>query len=116
MIVEGQIHGGVVQGIGGALLEEIRYDAEGQPLCTSFMDYLLPSAMEAPHSIQMILDESTPTPLNPIGAKGAGEAGITGLGACVANAVSDALAPYGGEIMRLPIAPGDIRRIVRGPS
>ena len=116
LIVEGQIHGGVVQGIGGALLEEIRYDADGQPLCTSFMDYLLPGAMEAPHSIQIILDESTPTPLNPIGAKGAGEAGITGLGACVANAVSDALAPYGGEIMRLPIAPYDVRRIVRGAA
>lgn len=114
MIVEGQIHGGVVQGIGGALLEEIRYDADGQPLCTSFMDYLLPGSMEAPRSVRVILDESTPSPLNPLGAKGAGEAGITGMGAAVANAVTDALSPFGAEILKLPITPADVRRAVRG--
>jgi CO/xanthine dehydrogenase Mo-binding subunit len=109
-IVEGQIHGGVVQGIGGALLEEVRYDADGQPLCTTFMDYLLPGAMEAPRSLHVILDESTPTTLNPLGAKGAGEAGITGMGAAIANAVSDALRPSGAEILKLPITPADVRR------
>jgi carbon-monoxide dehydrogenase large subunit len=109
-IVEGQIHGGVVQGIGGALLEEVRYDADGQPLCTTFMDYLLPGATEAPRSLRVILDETTPSELNPLGAKGAGEAGITGMGAAVANAVSDALAPAGGEITKLPITPADVRR------
>ena len=112
VIVEGQIHGGAVQGIGGALLEEIRYDDDGQPLCTSFMDYLLPGAGEAPARIVVILDETTPTPLNPLGAKGAGEAGITGVGACVANAVSDALLPFGAEVTRLPIRPSDVRRLV----
>jgi carbon-monoxide dehydrogenase large subunit/6-hydroxypseudooxynicotine dehydrogenase subunit gamma len=109
-IVEGQIHGGVVQGIGGALLEEVRYDADGQPLCTTFMDYLLPGATEAPRSLRVILDETTPSELNPLGAKGAGEAGITGMGAAVANAVSDALAPAGGETTKLPITPADVRR------
>jgi carbon-monoxide dehydrogenase large subunit len=113
MLVEGQIHGGVVQGIGGALLEELRYDEDGQPQCTTFMDYLLPSSMDAPRSIKVILDESTPTSLNPLGAKGAGEAGITGLGACVANAVSDALEPFGAEVTKLPITPADVRRFVR---
>jgi CO/xanthine dehydrogenase Mo-binding subunit len=112
VIVEGQIHGGIAQGIGGALLEEIRYDEDGQPLCTSFMDYLLPSSMEVPTRISVILDESTPTPLNPLGAKGAGEAGITGVGACIANAVSDALQAFGVEITRLPITPAGLRRLI----
>ncbi len=112
LIVEGQVHGGVVQGIGGALLEEMRYNEDGQPLCTSFMDYLLPTSMEAPRSIHTILDESTPSPLNPLGAKGAGEAGITGVGACIANAVSDALQPFGVEITKLPITHGDLRRLI----
>jgi CO/xanthine dehydrogenase Mo-binding subunit len=112
-IVEGQIHGGVVQGIGGALLEEVRWDGDGQPLCTTFMDYLLPGATEAPRSLHVILDESTPTTLNPLGAKGAGEAGITGMGAAVANAVCDALAPEGAELLKLPITPADVRRAAR---
>ena len=112
MIVEGQIHGGVVQGIGGALLEEMPYNEDGQPLATSFMDYLLPSSMEAPRSIRAIIDETTPSPLNPLGAKGAGEAGITGMGACVANAVSDALQPFGVEVTRLPIVPGELRALI----
>jgi carbon-monoxide dehydrogenase large subunit len=114
VIVEGQIHGGIAQGIGGALLEQIRYDDDGQPLCTSFMDYLLPGSGEVPDRIAVILDESTPTPLNPLGAKGAGEAGITGVGACIANAVSDALQAFGVEITRLPIMPAEIRRLVAG--
>jgi CO/xanthine dehydrogenase Mo-binding subunit len=109
MLVEGQLEGGIVQGIGGALLEELRFDDEGQPLCTSFMDYLLPSSTNAPASVRIILDESTPSSLTPNGSKGAGEAGIAGAGAAVANAVSDAL---GAEVARVPISPADVRRLV----
>ena len=77
MIVEGQVMGGLAQGIGGALLEEFVYDDDGQPQATSFMDYLIPTAMEMPKAIQLISTEDFPTPLNPLGVKGAGEGGIS---------------------------------------
>lgn len=105
MIVNGQLVGGLAQGVGGALLEELVYDAEGQPLATSFMDYLLPTATEMPEvTITKILEE-TPTPLNPLGIKGAGEGGSSGAGAAIANAVADALAPLGVSVTALPLSP-----------
>jgi aerobic carbon-monoxide dehydrogenase large subunit len=101
MIIEGQMAGGLAQGIGGALLEEFVYDADGQPLATSFMDYLLPTAMEVPKA-QFVSTEDFPTPHNPLGVKGAGEGGITAAGGALANAVSNAL---GIEVTRLPLKP-----------
>jgi CO/xanthine dehydrogenase Mo-binding subunit len=109
MIIEGQMAGGLAQGIGGALLEEFVYDTDGQPLATSFMDYLLPTAMEVPKA-QFISTEDFPTPLNPLGVKGAGEGGITAAGAALANAVSNAL---GVEVTRLPLKPDYILELLR---
>jgi CO/xanthine dehydrogenase Mo-binding subunit len=102
MIVEGQMAGGLAQGIGGALLEEFAYDEDGQPQSTSFMDYLMPTAMDVPEG-QFISTEDFPSPHNPLGVKGAGEGGITAAGAALANAVSSAL---GVEVTRLPLKPG----------
>ena len=110
MLVEGQICGGVAQGLGGALLEEFRFDELGQPLATSFMDYLLPTAGDVP-AIDVLLTEDAPSPLNPLGVKGAGEGGTTGVGAAIAGAVDDALGTP-GAIRRLPITPADVRALV----
>jgi carbon-monoxide dehydrogenase large subunit len=102
VIVEGQIHGGVAQGLGGALLEDLPYTPEGQPQAVTFMDYLLPSATDVPPiSIQHF---ETPDPTMPYGAKGAGEAGIIGPAAAVAWAVEDALAEFEiDEITETPV-------------
>src|SRR5262245_33023572 len=89
MLVKGQIVGGFVQGLGGALLEEFTYDESGQLLSGSFMDYLLPSCAEVP-SVEVLLTEDSPSPLNPLGVKGAGEGGTAAVGATLANAVCDA--------------------------
>ncbi len=90
-VVEGQISGGVVQGLGGVLLEDFVYDGDGNPLTSTFMDYLLPTASEVPDlEIGHIMSEST---TNPGGFKGLGEGGAIGSHAAVANAVADALAP-----------------------
>ena len=103
MLVEGQLVGGVAQGIGGALLEEFRYDEVGQPLSASFMDYLLPTVSEIPE-VEVILREDAPSPLNPLGVKGAGEGGINAAGAAIAAAIDDALGqPM--RVTRLPISP-----------
>ncbi len=101
VLVRGQIAGGFAQGIGGALLEEFSYDAGGQPQSASFMDYLLPTSQEVP-DVEMLVTEDAPTPLNPLGVKGAGEAGTAGVGAAIANAVADAL---GVAVTRLPLSP-----------
>ncbi len=91
MIVEGQIHGGVAQGVGGALLEEMVYDEQGQLLTGTFMDYLVPTAMELPPIETVHLEY--PSPRNPLGIKGIGEGGAISPPAAIANAVEDALAP-----------------------
>jgi aerobic carbon-monoxide dehydrogenase large subunit len=104
MLVHGQIVGGLAQGVGGALLEELAYDADGQLLAGSFMDYLLPTAGETPH-VEVLVTEDCPTPRNPLGAKGAGEGGTAAAGAAIANAVSDAL---GVEVTRLPLSPARV--------
>jgi carbon-monoxide dehydrogenase large subunit len=109
MIVEGQMAGGLAQGIGGALLEEFVYAEDGQPLATSFMDYLMPTAMEMPKA-QLISTEDFPSPLNPLGAKGAGEGGITAAGAALANAVSNAL---GVEVTKLPLKPDYLLNLIK---
>jgi 2-furoyl-CoA dehydrogenase large subunit len=113
MIVEGQLVGALGQGIGGALLEELAYDEQGQLLTTTFMDYLLPTAQEMPASTVVRILEETPTPLNPLGAKGAGEGGSSGCGAAIANAVADALTPLGVSITALPLSPDRLLRLVQ---
>jgi aerobic carbon-monoxide dehydrogenase large subunit len=100
-LIEGQIAGGLAQGAGGALLEELAYDADGQLVAGSFMDLLLPTASEAP-AVDVLVTEDAPSPLTPLGLKGAGEGGATAGGAAIANAVSDAL---GAEVTSLPLTP-----------
>ncbi len=107
MLVDGQIHGGVAQGIGGALYEEFAYSDTAQPLSTTFMEYLVPTASEIP-PIRTIHFES-PAPYAPLGAKGAGEAGIIGPAPAIAAAVEDALAEFGiAEITATPITPAGV--------
>lgn len=112
MLVEGQIVGAAAQGIGGALMEEFVFDEGGQPLATSFADYLMPTCAEMP-PVDVLLFEDAPSPLNPLGVKGAGEGGITAVGAAVASAIDDALGRP-GAISQLPVTPERIYRILRG--
>jgi carbon-monoxide dehydrogenase large subunit len=93
VIVDGQVHGGVAQGLGGTLLEEFVYNEDGQPLTVTFMDYLLPTASDMPFIETDHLE--TPTPLNPYGMKGAGEGGAVGSPGAIVNAIADALSPLG---------------------
>jgi len=111
-LVEGQLVGGLAQGIGGAILEELAYADDGQPLSVTFMDYLLPTFLEMPANITVRILEETPTPLNPLGVKGAGEGGTAAAGAAIANAVADALRPLGVEITDLPLSPARIVSLV----
>jgi aerobic carbon-monoxide dehydrogenase large subunit len=113
MIVDGQMVGALAQGIGGALLEELVYDEQGQPLAGTFMDYLIPTVMEMPESMAVRILEETPTPLNPLGVKGAGEGGSSGCGGAIANAVADALAPLGVPITALPLSPARLSALLR---
>ena len=107
MLVEGQIIGGAAQGLGGVLLEEFNYDTEGQLLTGSFMDYMLPTASEIPD--MELVHQHSPSPLNPLGVKGVGEGGAIAPPAAVANAVCDALAPFGPiEFNATPIKPEQI--------
>lgn len=110
-VVEGQISGGVVQGLGGVLLEDFVYDGDGNPLTTTFMDYLLPTATEVPDlEIGHVVTEATS---NPGGFKGMGEGGAIGSHAAVANAVSDALAPFGVTVTSTPLGPSQIFDLIQ---
>ncbi|HVH74003.1 MAG TPA: xanthine dehydrogenase family protein molybdopterin-binding subunit [Stellaceae bacterium] len=111
-IVEGQVHGGVAQGIGAALLEELVYDGEGQLTTGSLMDYLVPSASEIPPIEALHIEAQSPTTLG--GFRGMGEGGTIGAPAAIANAVADALAPLGIEITELPITPERLFRLLNG--
>jgi aerobic carbon-monoxide dehydrogenase large subunit len=110
-LVQGQIVGGFAQGLGGALLEEFSYNERGDPLATTFADYLLPTARETP-AIDVLLREDYQTPLNPLGIKGAGESGITGVGAAIASAIDDALG-MPGAVTQLPVTPQRLKEILR---
>lgn len=112
LMVHGQAVGGAAQGIGATLLEELVYDDNGQLLAGSFMDYLLPTSTDVP-PIESIVLEEAPSPLNPLGVKGAGEGGIVATGATLANAVSNALAPLGVQVNQLPLSPDFIARLIR---
>jgi CO/xanthine dehydrogenase Mo-binding subunit len=110
MLVEGQIMGGFAQGLGGALAEEFLYDEAGQPLSVTFADYLMPTACETP-PIEVLLQEDAPSPLNPLGLKGAGEAGVNGVGAAIASAIDDALG-IEGAVTRLPVTPQRVLELI----
>ena len=111
LLVEGQQHGGIASGIGQALYEEVRFDDDGNPLTSSLVDYGIPTAAELPsfeaHSTE------TPTPLNPLGAKGIGEAATIGSTPAVQNAVIDALAHLGVRHLDMPCTPERVWRTIR---
>jgi len=111
LIVDGQIHGGVAQGIGNAFYERLVFDEGGQLLNGSFMDFLIPTALEVPPIEVAHLE--TPSPLNPLGTKGAGEAGAIPTGALFAQAVENALAIEGLELLEIPLSPSRLFEIVR---
>jgi CO/xanthine dehydrogenase Mo-binding subunit len=112
MLVEGQIAGGFAQGIGGSLMEEFCYDDRGEPLSVTFADYAMPTAREIP-ALDVLIAEDAPSPLNALGIKGAGEAGINAVGAAIASAI-DAAIGISGAVTRLPVTPQRMREILRG--
>ena len=109
-IVEGQVHGGLAQGVAQALFEEFRYDEWGNPLTATFADYGLPSAAELP-SFELGSTE-TPSPRNPLGIKGVGESGTVGSAAAVQNAVVDALEPFGVRHLDMPLSAERVWRTI----
>jgi aerobic carbon-monoxide dehydrogenase large subunit len=111
LVVEGQVHGGVAFGVGQALYEEVVHDEDGNPLTASFLGYAFPSAAEFPSWEAVVME--TPTPANPLGAKGIGESGTTGSTPAVHNAVLDALAPYGVRHVDLPCNGENVWRALR---
>jgi aerobic carbon-monoxide dehydrogenase large subunit len=111
MMIEGQIVGGCAQGIGGTLFEEFLYDERGEPLSVTLADYLMPTAREVP-SVEVIICEDAPSPLNPMGLKGAGEGGANAVGAAIAAAIDDALGER-GAVTELPITPQRLKRLIR---
>jgi carbon-monoxide dehydrogenase large subunit len=111
MIIEGQIHGGIAQGLGQALLESVVYDDEGQLLSGSFLSYATPKADDIPN-LETELTE-TPTDLNPLGARGIGESGTCGAPPAIVNAVVDALAPFGVEHLDMPLLPEKLWRVLQ---
>jgi carbon-monoxide dehydrogenase large subunit len=112
MLVEGQLRGGVAQGIGGALFEEFSYDDTGQPQAITFIEYRMPTAAEVP-PVDLLVCQDAPSPGNPLGVMGAGEGGVSAAGATVANAVRDALGLTGG-VGQLPLTPARVRALCDG--
>ncbi len=111
LIVDGQVQGGVAHGIGNALFERMQYDADAQPLTTTFQDYLLPGALDVPGC--RIEHVETPNPLNPLGVKGAGEGGTIPAPAAIVSAIEDALAPFGVRFGEMPLTPARIVEALR---
>ena len=111
-LVEAQIVGGFSQGLGGALFEEFRYDERGEPLSTTFADYLLPGLHEVPQ-VDVLITEDAPSPLNPLGIKGAGEGGVTAVAAALAGAIDNAIG-RAGAVTAIPVTPQRIKDILRG--
>jgi len=112
LTLAGQVVGAAVQGLGGAFLENLVYDQQGQFLTGSLADYLVPTASDFPR-IRAVLLESHPSPINPLGAKGAGEGGIIPVGGVIANAVANALSRYGVEPRELPLSPARIWQLAQ---
>ncbi len=116
MTLKGQVIGSLVQGLGGVFLEHLVYDDEGQLLTGSLMDYLLPTASDFPNLRSVTMDLK-PSPINPLGAKGAGEGGIIAAGGVMANAIADALGAFGVEPRELPLTPARVWELVNaGPA
>src|SRR5262245_26982005 len=113
MTLRGQVIGSLVQGLGGAFLEHLVYDEQGQLLTGSLADYLLPTASDFPH-LRAVVTDQHPSPNNPLGAKGAGEGGLIGAGGVIANAVSNALQSFGADVRELPLAPSRIWEMAQG--
>ena len=111
MMVEGQVQGGVAHGIGNSFYEWMGYDEQAQPVTTTFADYLLPSATEVP--MLTTLYKETPSPLNPLGVKGVGEAGTIPAAAALISAVEDALSPFGARLAQVPLSPMRLVEIIR---
>jgi CO/xanthine dehydrogenase Mo-binding subunit len=111
MLIGGQLAGGMAQGIGGALLEEFLYDDRGEPLSVNFADYLMPTAREIP-ALDVLITEDAPSPLNPLGMKGAGEGGVNAAGAAIASAIDNAIG-VPGAIRELPVTPQRLRGILQ---
>jgi carbon-monoxide dehydrogenase large subunit/6-hydroxypseudooxynicotine dehydrogenase subunit gamma len=101
----------VAQGLGGSLLEEFLYDERGEPMSVSFADYLMPTVREIP-AIEVVISEDAPSPLNPMGLKGAGEGGANAVGAAIAAAIDDAIG-VPGAIRQLPVTPQRLRALLR---
>jgi CO/xanthine dehydrogenase Mo-binding subunit len=114
MILDGQIHGGIAQGIGNAFYEQLIYDENGVLLNGSFMDFLLPTALDVP--MIETHHQETPSPLNPLGIKGAGEAGAIPVAACFAQAIEDALGRAGFEICEIPLTPNRLWDLTNGQA
>jgi CO/xanthine dehydrogenase Mo-binding subunit len=110
-LVEAQIAGGLAQGVGGALLEEFLYDENGEPLSVTFADYLMPTANEVPE-LSILITEDAPSPLNPLGLKGAGEGGANPAGAAIASAIDGALGRP-GAVTQLPVTPQRLKTILK---
>jgi len=105
LLVDGQLHGGIVQSIGQALYEEVRYDEQGQLVTGELMDYQLP---------WFELDRTeTPSPVNPLGVKGVGEAGTIGATPAIVNAIVDALSPYGVKHLDMPVRPENVWKLIK---
>ena len=113
-LVEAQVHGGLAQGIGQALYEEALYDTDGQLLSGTLMDYALPNATMLPDFVTDFIE--TPSPFNPLGAKGAGELGCIGGPPAIVNAVLDALAPLGITSVDMPLRPEKIWALIQAAS
>jgi carbon-monoxide dehydrogenase large subunit/6-hydroxypseudooxynicotine dehydrogenase subunit gamma len=111
LLIEGQLVGGCVQGLGGALCEEFRYDQSGEPLAVTFADYLLPTLRQTP-DVEVLLTEDAPSPHHPLGLKGAGEGGINGVGGAIAGAIDDALG-MPGAVTELPMSPQRVKELLR---
>ena len=102
--------GGVAHGVGNAIFERLMFSAEGQPVTTTFADYLLPGATDMPRVT--VTHTETPSPLNPIGVKGAGEGGTIAVIAAIASAIEDALSPFGAWIAEMPVSPERVLELI----
>jgi CO/xanthine dehydrogenase Mo-binding subunit len=111
LLVDGQVQGGIAQGIGNAFYEQLIYDENGQLLNGTFMDYLLPTSLDVPPII--IGHEETPSPLNPLGVKGAGEAGAIPVGPLFCQAIENALEIKGLELLDIPLSPSRLWEAVK---
>ena len=114
LLIEGQLVGGCIQGLGGALSEEFSYDHNGEPLAVTLADYLMPTLKDTP-DVEVLLTEDAPSPHHPLGLKGAGEGGINGAGGVIASAIDDALG-MPGAVTQLPMSPQRVKELLRKGS